>query len=181
MFVVFRIVLSISSIGNGDGIVLAAANRRVFLLLISTNHGERCSTDQNRLADWIFTGKQALDHVIADHDHIFTVQVFGVRIETSTGNSKGIDIGKIGGRSRVVNVGEFVTLIARRADWPRTLPCARKNLDAHVLYRQYFLFDGHPVFVGQRLAHALLGTEPAHMKTNIETKDPEVIYAEFTE
>src|SRR5215510_8939213 len=166
-------MLPISAIWNGDGIVLATAKGRVFLLLISANHGERGAAHQDGFADRVFIRKQALNYVSADHDHIFAVQVFGIRIETSTGNSKEIHIGKIGGGPSVINVGKFVALVASRADWPGPLSRARKHLDAHVLHCRYFLFDGHPIFICQRLAHALLGTEPAHMKTNIETKDPE--------
>src|SRR5579872_107768 len=181
VLVVLRIVFAVGAIRNGYVIVLAVADRGIFLFLVDADHGVRRTGNLELLSNGTLIGKKSFGNIVANHSHVFAMEIFSFGVKTPVRKSERTHFSKIGCCSLKVDTCEFMVFVARRAHWSGALTCPGKDFDAHIFHRRNLLLDGHSVFKGERLAHALFRAEAGKVDPNIEAEDPEIVYAEFVE
>src|SRR5262249_4815425 len=171
--VILGIVFLVGAEGN-ENLHVAGLVKRALLLVKYADHGVKIAVHQQLLAFGIFVGKEALFGVIADDHDVFAVQVLKIGIEAAFFHLA-VDHLRLGRRhSAKKDVGELVVLVAGRTNGLWTRPDAGQNFNDHLFYRRQFLPDRDAVFVGQDLARALFGGEPAKADSRLEFQDKQI-------
>ena len=180
MFVVLRVVLVITAVGNQNVFVrLRVAEELALVPLHFPDYLKGRSVHENCFPHRVVSGKQRFGQVVPDDRDIHVMGVFRLVEEPAARDAQRIHLLRRGERAAELNPGDFLVAVAGDAD-ERLPHKPRENVHGHGAHRRAGFFDGQGVFQAERLAHAFfLRQLPCEALLDLE--NPERIGAEIAE
>jgi hypothetical protein len=160
-------------------LIVAGVAYAVFLLLKNADDGIHVAIHQQLFAFSLFIGEEAFFRVKADHHHVLPMEVFLISKEPALFHLAVHHFRIAWGHAAKDNVGKFVALVARGADWLGRVADMRQRLHYHIFHGWQVVFERHGIVISQRFASALFRAEAAKVKSRIKFEDKEIIDSEL--
>src|SRR5579872_4574926 len=163
MLVIGGMVLAVGVVGDQDLLLHRRVLKEFALAVLEdADHAVGKSLDVNNLVQRVAVRKKCFAQIVADDRHVLAVVVFGFGEIAADVRFRVVDVGIVNVRAGIIQAANFLVLVAR-GDHGRAVHVidALHHRYGNFLHRRALFADGLRVFIGQRLAVALLGGHAA--------------------